>query len=143
MIEILKLIGSALVAASATLISLYLKRRWEKQDKKDEKKEAEECQIDKMSKELSCLGKKVDRLYDEFEKEIADIRTQDGGFQSGLREILYDRTKFLARKFISEGMIREEDYNSLQRMWKVYHDVLKGNGYLDSIMREVENLEKC
>lgn len=142
MIEILKLIGSALVAASATLISLYLKRRWEKQDKTDEKKEAEEDKIDKMSNELSSLASKVDRLSTEFDKEITDIRHQDRGLQSGLREILYDRIKFLAKKFIGEGKIREEDYKSLQRMWNVYHEELKGNGYLDSVMREVEELEK-
>ena len=143
MIEILKLIGSALVAASATLISLYLKRKWEKQDKTNEKKEAEADKIDKMSKELSCLREKVDGLSADFEKEITDIRKQDSGLQSGLREILYDRTKFLAKKFIAEEQIREEDYKSLQRMWKVYHEELDGNGYLDSVMREVEELEKC
>lgn len=55
MIEVLKLIGSALVAATATLISLYLKRKWEKQDKHEEKKEAEEDKIDRMVTELSCL----------------------------------------------------------------------------------------
>ena len=143
MLEVLKLIGSALVAASATLISLYLKRKWEKQDKTNEKKEAEADKIDKMSKELSCLREKVDGLSADFEKEITDIRKQDSGLQSGLREILYDRTKFLAKKFIAEEQIREEDYKSLQRMWKVYHEELDGNGYLDSVMREVEELEKC
>lgn len=143
MIEVLKLIGSALVAATATLISLYLKRKWEKQDKHEEKKEAEEDKIDRMSQELSCLRGMVDGLSEEFEKEITDIRKQDGGLQSGLREILYDRTKFLANKFIAEGKIREEDYRSLKRMWNVYHNELDGNGYLDSVMREVEELEKC
>lgn len=142
MIEVLKLIGSALVAACATLLSLYLKRKWEKQDKNDEKKEAEEDKIDKMSTELADLGAKVDKLSTEFEKEITDIRRQDRGLQAGLREILYDRIKFLAKKFIGENKIREEDYNSLHRMWKVYHEELNGNGYLDGVMREVEELDK-
>lgn len=142
MIEILKLIGSALVAASATLISLYLKRKWEKQDKHEEKKEAAENKIDKIAAELDSLGDKVDSLSKEFIKEIIDIRREDTALESGLREILYDRIKFLCRKYIAEGRIGEEDYNSLQRMWRVYHDGLKGNGYLDSIMAEVEDLEK-
>lgn len=138
MIEILKLIGSALVAASATLLSLYLKRKWEKQDKSDAKKEAEENKIDKIAKELDSLGNKVDSLS----KEIVDIRREDTALESGLREILYDRIKFLCREHIAEGRIGEEDYNSLQRMWLVYHENLNGNGYLDGIMAEVEDLEK-
>lgn len=138
MIEILKLIGSALVAAGATLFSLYLKRKWEKQDKFDAKKEAEENKIDKIATDLDSLGNKVDSLS----KEIVDIRREDTALESGLREILYDRIKFLCRKYIAERRIGEEDYNSLQRMWHVYHDGLKGNGYLDSIMAEVEDLEK-
>lgn len=142
MIEILKLIGSALVAASATLISLYLKRKWEKQDKSDEKKEAEENKIDKIATELDSLGNKVDSLSKEFIKEIIDIRREDKALESGLREILYDRIKFLCRKYIGEGKIGEEDYNSIRRMWQVYHDGLNGNGYLDSLMSEVEDLEK-
>lgn len=142
MIEILKLIGSALVAASATLISLYLKRKWEKQDRTDEKKEAEEDKIDKMSTELVSLANKVDKLSSSFEKELNDIRGQDRGLQSGLREILYDRIKSRSRRYIAENKIREEDYNSLKRMWAVYHEELRGNGYLDSAMRDIEELEK-
>ena len=142
MIEVLKLIGSALVAASATLISLYLKRKWEKQDKSDEKKEAEENKIDKIATDLNALGGKVDRLSNEFIKEIVDIRSQDTSLQSGLREILYDRIKSLSRKYIEANKIREEEYNSLQRMWKVYHEELGGNGYLDGVMQDIEKLEK-
>lgn len=142
MIEVLKLIGSALVAASATLLSLYLKRKWEKQDKSDEKKEAAENKIDKMAAELNSLGDKVDSLSKEFIKEIIDIRREDTALESGLRELLYDRIKLLCKTYISEGRIGEEDYNSLQRMWLVYHENLNGNGYLDSIMAEVEDLEK-
>lgn len=142
MIEILRIIGSALVAASATLLSLYLKRKWDKQDKTDEKKEAEEDKIDKMSTEVTMLASKVDKLTQDFEKELNDIRSQDRGLTSGLREILYDRIKSLSRKYLAENKIREEEYNSLQRMWKVYHEELGGNGYLDSVMREIEELEK-
>lgn len=138
MIEVLKLIGSAIVAASATLLSLYLKRKWEKQDKSDEKKEAAENKIDKIATELDSLGNKVDSLS----KEIVDTRREDKALESGLREILYDRIKFLCRQYIGEGKIGEEDYNSIRRMWQVYHDGLNGNGYLDSLMSEVEDLEK-
>ena len=37
-----------------------------------------------------------------------------------------------------------EDYEDLKRMHKVYHDPdkLNGNGFLDGLMAEVEDLEK-
>lgn len=142
MIDLLKMIGSAVITAFVTIYALHMNRTWAKQDKDEEKKEAEEDKIDKMSTELSSLSEKVDKLSSNFEKELNDIRREDGALESGLREILYDRIKFLSRKYIGEGRIGEEEYNSLQRMWKVYHEELKGNGYLDSVMKEVEVLEK-
>lgn len=142
MIEVLKLIGSALVAAAATLTSLYLKRKWEKQDKTEDKKNAMEEKIDKMTDQLDELAKKVDKLSADLDKEVADTEIQNNSLQAGLREILYDRIKFLCRKYVSEGKIREEEYKSLGRMWNVYHKDLEGNGYLDGEMAEIEKLEK-
>ena len=142
MIDLLKMIGSALITAFVTIYALHKNRIWAKQDKSEEKKEMQEDKIDKMSIELASLSTKVDKLTNDFEKELNDIRREDKALESGLREILYDRIKFLCRKYISDGRIGEEEYNSLQRMWNVYHEELKGNGYLDSVMKEVEALEK-
>lgn len=142
MIEILRIIGSALVAASATLLSLYLKRKWEKQDKSDDAKKSLEEKIDNMSDQLTALSEKVNDLSSELDKEVNDKDTKNQSLQAGLREILYDRIKFLCRKFISEDKIREEDYKSLKRMWNVYHEDLEGNGFLDGEMHEVDKLEK-
>lgn len=142
MIEVLKLIGSALVAAGATLASLYLKRKWEKQDKTEDKKNAMEEKIDKMADQLNDLAKKVDKLTEDLDKEVAETDLKNRCLQAGLREMLYDRIKHLCRKYITEGKIREEEYKSLCRMWNVYHKDLEGNGYLDSEMGEIEKLEK-
>lgn len=142
MIEILRIIGSALVAASATLLSLYLKRKWEKQDKSDDAKKSLEDKIDNMSDQLTTLSEKVNVLSSELDKEVNDKDTKNRSLQAGLREILYDRIKFLCRKFVSEDKIREEDYKSLKRMWNVYHVDLEGNGFLDGEMHEVDKLEK-
>ena len=142
MIEVLKLIGSALVAAGATLLSLYLKRKWEKQDKVEDKKDAMEEKIDKMADQLVLLSNKVDRLTADLDKEVTETDLKNRCLQAGLREMLYDRIKSLCRKYITEGKIREEEYKSLDRMWNVYHKDLGGNGYLDSEMSEIEKLEK-
>ena len=58
------------------------------------------------------------------------------------RTILYDRIKHLAKSYIKRGWISVEEYEDLKRMHKVYHDDLGGNGFLDSIMAEVDKLEK-
>ena len=149
MIEVLKLIGSALVAAAATLSSLYLKRKWEKQDKTEDKKDATEKKIDsmedkldKMAGQLTDLTEKVDKSSAELDKEVEDSNLKNRCLQAGLREMLYDRIKYLCKKYISDGKLREEEYKSLYRMWNVYHEDLGGNGYLDGEMKEIDKLEK-
>lgn len=142
MIEILRIIGSALVAAAATLGSLYLKRKWEKQDKSEDKKDAMETKVDKIAIQLQELTEKVDRLSAELDKEIIDTDLKNRCLQAGLREMLYDRIKYLCKKYISDGKLREEEYKSLKRMWDVYHNDLDGNGYLDGEMKEIDNLDK-
>ena len=142
MIEILKIIGSALVTAAATLLALYLKRKWEKQDKTDDDKKTMEEKIDSLAVELAALSAKVDKLSTDLENEVTDTETESRGLRAGLRELLYDRIKMLCRKYLSEDKIREEDYKSLERMWNVYHEELQGNGFLDGEMQEVKKLEK-
>ena len=142
MIELLKIIGSALVTAAATLLALYLKRKWEKQDKTDDDKKTMEEKIDSLAVELAALSAKVDKLSTDLENEVTDTETESRGLRAGLRELLYDRIKMLCRKYLSEDKIREEDYKSLERMWNVYHEELQGNGFLDGEMQEVKKLEK-
>lgn len=142
MIELLKIIGSALVTALATIYALHIKRKWEKQDKEDESKDSMESKIDKMTEEIGELSKKVEKLSSDLDKEIEDRDNKINSLQAGLREILYDRIKFLCKKYCGEGKIREEDYKSLKRMWSVYHNDLVGNGYLNGEMDEIEKLEK-
>lgn len=69
-------------------------------------------------------------------------KAKDTGLQAGLRELLYDKIKFLCGKYVQAGEISEVDYNSLHRMWNVYHNDLGGNGYLDAQMDAVELLKK-
>ena len=142
LLDLLKVIGSALVAASATIYGLHIKRKWEKQDKQDKSKDTMEEKIDKMMTELGNLSTKVEKLSNELDAEISSINSNIESLQAGLRETLYERIKFLCKKYVNEGMLREEEYNSLNRMWKVYHEELKGNGFLDGEMEAIEKLEK-
>jgi peptidoglycan hydrolase CwlO-like protein len=137
-IEILKIIGSAAVTACATIFALYLKRKWELKDRKDDQNKSVDDKLDELTVQVENLQAQVRKLTDELLKEDAITES----LQAGLRELLYDRIKNLTRVFISDGKIREEDYKSLNRMWSVYHNDLEGNGYLNGEMHEVDQLEK-
>ena len=141
MIEFLKIVGSALITAFVTIYSMHVKRRWEKQDKDDNAISELKDTIDKMSDQLTDIARKVDGLSLELDKEVEDTDLKTYALTLGLREILYDRIKYLCRKYVSEGKLREEDYKSLKRMWSVYHEYLEGNGFLDGEMKEVDKLE--
>lgn len=75
-------------------------------------------------------------------KEIEQLQKTVNALIVADRAILYDRIKHLAKTYIKRGYITVEEYEDLKRMHKVYHDDLFGNGFLDSIMEEVDKLEK-
>lgn len=62
------------------------------------------------------------------------------GMRSGVRILLYDKIKYLGRKYIEAKEISEEDLEDLIHMHEIYHSQLKGNGYLDGIMDKVRAL---
>lgn len=57
------------------------------------------------------------------------------------RVLLEERINYLGRLYISQEFIYADDKDRLKRMWTIYHEDLKGNGYLDSVMHEVSKLE--
>ena len=85
------------------------------------------------NKAMSCAkrGEEIQQLQDTVNALMVADRT-----------ILYDRIKHLAKSYIKRGWISVEEYEDFDRMHKVYHDDLKGNGFLDNIMAEVNKLEK-
>lgn len=113
--------GAALVAGFFALIQWRLNRKAQKEDKAADR-EVVSC---------AARGREIKQLQDTVNALIVADRT-----------ILYDRIKHLAKSYIKRGWITVEEYEDLKRMHKVYHDDLKGNGFLDSIMEEVDKLEK-
>nr|WP_302656639.1 hypothetical protein [uncultured Agathobaculum sp.] len=63
------------------------------------------------------------------------------GVNSALRLILKDRLRFLCVHYIQQGWIYEDELEDIITMHKCYHDDLKGNGYLDTLMNRVKSLE--
>lgn len=58
----------------------------------------------------------------------------------GLRMLLYDRIKHLGKSYIARGNIHAEELEDLIAMHNVYHDKLRGNGFLDELMIQVRRL---
>ena len=113
--------GAAIVAGLFGLNQWRLNRKAQKEDKAAD---AEAATCAARGKEIRQLQETVNSLI------VAD------------RMILYDRIKHLAKSYIKRQYITVEEYEDLKRMHQVYHDNLSGNGFLDSVMKEVDRLEK-
>lgn len=62
------------------------------------------------------------------------------GVTEGVQQLLYDRIKYLCKAHIARGYITSNDLEDLERMHKIYHDGLFGNGFLDDLMAAVRRL---
>lgn len=143
MIEFLKLVGAAIITASATLFGLFLQRKWKKDDVKEEKNEKVLRKLDELTKTVDDIQKDLKEHISENDSYVKESDIKRKCIQAGLREMLYDRIKYLSYMYEDAGEIREEEYKSLKRMWDVYHNDLEGNGYLDARMAVIEDLKKC
>jgi hypothetical protein len=122
MLDLLKsAFGAGIVAGLFGLIQWRLNRKAHQEDKA----------ADQNIASCAARGEEIKALQDTVNALIVADRT-----------ILYDRIKHLAKSYIKRGWISVEEYEDLKRMHKVYHDDLQGNGFLDSIMEEVDKLEK-
>lgn len=113
--------GAGIVAGFFGLVQWRLNRKAQKEDKAADKKL------------VSCAARG---------EEIKTLQLTVNALIVADRTILYDRIKHLAKAYIKRQWISVEEYEDLKRMHKVYHDDLKGNGFLDSIMAEVDRIEK-
>ena len=113
--------GAAIVAGIFSLLQWRLKRKAEKEDRAESKKMA------------SCAARG---------EEIKQLQAVVNSLMVADRTILYDRIKHLAKAYIRRGWLYMEEYEDLDRMHQVYHDDLKGNGFLDAIMADVRKLDK-
>ena len=75
----------------------------------------------------------INRVFDYLDKK--------SGTQNGIRVILKDRIRYLCTRYIEQGWIYEDELEDLVKMHDCYQKALKGNGYLDSLMHRVQNLD--
>lgn len=112
-------VGAAVMSGIFGIIKWLLDRKAQKEDRKEDK--AEQKQQD-------------------FGKEIDEIKEQLGNLIIANRTSMYDRIKHLGNVYLERGSITSEELEDLISMHEVYHTVLKGNGFLDSLMAKVKEL---
>lgn len=69
-------------------------------------------------------------------------KKKQDGVREGIKILLYDRIKHLGKQYIERGYVSAEELEDLTTMHNIYHDPdgLNGNGFLDTIMRNVKAL---
>lgn len=60
--------------------------------------------------------------------------------KEGLKWVIYDRIRYLGQTYISAKAIDFDDRRILNEMHRCYHVGLSGNGDLDNLMKEVNEL---
>ncbi len=61
-------------------------------------------------------------------------------FRTALKWVLYDRIRYLGQAYIKDGAVDFDDRRILHEMHQCYHTGLGGNGDLDSLMKQVNDL---
>lgn len=113
MAETIALIITACFGSSGmtALILAVLQRRWAKQDRKEDKEDSRE---DKNDEKLTAVV-------------------------AALKVLMVERVRWLGGKYINANSITLTDKETLEDMYTSYKE-LGGNGHLETIMGEIENL---
>lgn len=130
--EILKDILIAVLSggvAAAIFKLLGDKLAWRRERKAAKEDRAEQkCENEKRKAELH------------INQRLKVIEDKTDAQSKALTFILYDRIRYLGQAYIAEGSVDFDDRRILNEMHKSYHAGLGGNGDLDVLMRDVNNL---
>lgn len=117
----------ALIAASSGAITAFANSRIEARKKKKENEDDTKKILDKL---------------DELEGKINGLNNRLGGLERAQKITMHERIKRLAAKYCENGQISYSDYEIIKQMHEIYHNDLHGNGFLDAVMEDVDNLPK-
>lgn len=85
-------------------------------------------------------ARKEDAQYESEMKRLTELEKQSKAQGEAIKYLLYDRIRFLGQAYIGEKEVDFDDRRILKDMHTVYHNGLGGNGDLDVLMRQVDNL---
>lgn len=75
------------------------------------------------------------------EKAEADKDGEHTALIVAMRQLYYGRIKRHAKSYIAANEITTEELEDIIEEHRIYHDILGGNGYLDTIMADVKALK--
>lgn len=116
-------VGAAIVKLLGDGLAWRRTRKAEKEDRAERKKENRENQ---------------ENLH--TEERLKKIEDKTDAQSEALKYILYDRIRYLGQAYIAEEEIDFDDRRILNDMHRSYHSGLGGNGDLDVLMRDVNDL---
>jgi hypothetical protein len=111
--------AAAVVKLIDNLLQWFLTRKAKREDKEAAKKEENEKSA---------------------EQRIKDMEQSLNAVVEGQKYILLDRIRYLGCTYLKDGEVSFEDRRLLNMMHGVYHNGLGGNGDLDNLMEEVNDL---
>lgn len=124
---LIAVISSGATAAIVKAIDNWLSWRRERKAKK------EDNYLEQKEQEVN------DRL-DTIEQITNDNRKTLDSLTEGMKYIIYDRIRRIGQAHINVGEIDFDDRRILNNMHQCYHCGLGGNGDLDKLVQEVNNL---
>lgn len=117
----------AAIAASSGAITAFVNSRIEARKKKKEEENNTKQILDKLN---------------ELEDKLNNMESRLEGLERAQRITMHERIKRLASKYCEQGSISFSDYEVIKQMHSIYHNDLHGNGFLDAVMEDVDNLPK-
>lgn len=117
--------AAAFIKLLESVIMFRMQRKAKKEDKDEEKNSVEE-------KNASAV-KNLQEWQERTEEKI-------DGLVEANQLIMLDRIKWMGQKYIQEGEVDFDDRRILNRMHQNYHNRLGGNGDLDHLMKDVNDL---
>lgn len=112
-------VGAAIVSGIFGIIMWKLNRKAQVEDRQEDKEQ---------------------ESADALKGEVETINEQLSGLTVAMRMLMYDRIKHLGNSYLKRDSISSEELADLIEMHLVYHDTLKGNGFLDTLMEKVKAL---
>ena len=89
---------------------------------------------------VTLVGTIIIKKMDRKDKRTEHLTAFEKHIQKAVCVMLYDRIKYLGKRYIHEESITAEELNDLQKMHTVFHEDLNGNGFLDALMKHVKEL---
>ena len=133
-------LSSTLAAAIVTAIKDLLLAKRKRKETLEDRDEEKKANVSQYLAHQHLTDEKLETLIKEVHEYISSNNALMNNIVSTNRLILRDRIKFIATSDLKKGRISYEDRKLLHDMWDEYHNDWHGNGDLDLVMRDIDEL---